>query len=507
METGPQSGGYLKLPSNEPRYLNPILQTSVDKANMLIFEGLVGLGAGYEPVPRLAESWEQSTDGKTITFHLRKGVTWHDGKPFTSADVKFTFDAIQNGTTTTLWRAYMSAVESLDTPDEHTVVVNYRYPYAPALSTWVVGILPAHVYGSGALVDSPGNQEPAGTGPYKLARWEKGKRLILEANAAWWYGRPYIDSIELVFDIPENTESLAQSRIDFANITDIEDWINRAQITQFRENFEVSDFIEARMQLIAWNLQRPLLEDTKVRTALTLALNRGRAVEDVMLGLARPLSAPFFPNMFGADPSLAPHPFDLDRAVKLLDEAGHPSKDGERFVLHVMAPTSQRSPTTDAVMAIFRNDLRAIGIDMQLEYVALRDFFQRLEKRDFDAAYFTWLPDISDPDPYALLHSSMIGIGANFPGYANPEVDALLDQARATPDRGERKALYQKIHRILHVDLPYTPLFAPFGHYAWNRRVHGVSPGDVGSQPRFPGVARWWIAKPQAEAEPRSQPL
>lgn len=499
----PQPGGYLKLPSTEPRYLNPVLETRLQKANMLIFEGLVGLNARLEPVPRLAESWEQSPDGKVITFRLRKDVKWHDGNPFTADDVAFTYGAIQSSDAPTLWRAYMSAVETLETPDPHTVVVKYRYPYAPALSTWTVGILPRHAYGQGELTAAPANQEPVGTGPYKLRRWELGKRLLLEANHSWWYGRPYIDTIELVvMDAPESLDALATGTIDFADIENIEDWLGRAQMSDFRESFEVSDVIESSIQLIAWNLQKSPLEDVRVRQALTMALDRSRAIEDVLLGQARPLSAPFFPTMFGADPAVAPHSFDLERAAKLLDEAGFPVKGLKRFRIDMIALESQRGPVSDGIMAIFRSDLDRLGIELDLELVSSRDFFQRIADRKFDAVYFTWLPDIPDPDPYSLLHSSMIGIGANFPAYANAEVDQLLDQARATADRNERRTLYHKVHRIVHEDLPYTPLFAPYGHYAWNRRVRGVSPADVSSQPLFPGVARWWIAEGSEPAVP-----
>ena len=495
---GPQPGGYLKLPSHEPRYLNPVLETRLENANMLVFEGLVGLNARLEPVPRLAASWEQSPDGKVITFHLRKDVTWHDGKPFTADDVAFTYGAIQSSNVPTLWRAYMSAVETLEAPEPHTVVVKYRYPYAPALSSWIVGILPRHAYGQGELTRSPANQEPVGTGPYKLSRWELGKRLVFEANPAWWNGRAHIDVIELVVDVPESIDALTEGRIDFANIENIEKWLGQAQLSDFRARFEVSDVIESSIQLIAWNLQKRPLEDARVRQALTMALDRTRAIYDVLLGQARPLSGPFFPTMFGADPSLGPRSFDLQAAAKLLDQAGHPLKDGQRFRIDMIALESQRGPVADGVMAIFRDDLAQIGVDLELELVSSRDFFQRIAERQFDAVFFTWLPDIPDPDPYSLLHSSMIGIGANFPGYANPEVDQLLDQARATADRNQRSALYHQVHRIVYDELPYTPLFAPYGHYAWNRRLRGVSPGDVGSQPRFPGVARWWIAAEQA---------
>lgn len=492
----PQRGGHLMLPSNEPRYLNPVLEQRVERANMLIYEGLVGLDARLEPVPRLAEKWEISPDGKVITFHLRKNVTWHDGKPFTARDIAFTVDAVKETPAPSVWKAYMNLVEDVRIPDEHTVSVVYAEPYAPALVTWTMPIIPRHVFEGGPLTESPGNTEPVGTGPYKLARWEKGKRLVLQANDAWWFARPHIDTIEIVVDIPEEqvVEALRQNKLDFARVSDLQEWMNRVQLPEFREDFEVSDVIESRIRLIAWNTQREPFDDARVRRALTHAMDRGRIVDDVMLGQARPLSSPFFPTMYGADPSIAPWPFDVDEAVNLLEEAGVAKTENQRFDIDLIALDTQRGPTAESSLAILRDNLRGLGIDLKVTFLPAREFFDRLVLREFDAVYFGWVPDIPDPDPYALLHSSQIGSGANFAGYASQTVDELLEEARTAASKEERKALYYRLHRILHDEMPYTPLYAPYGHYVWNRRARGVSPKDIGSQPRFPGLARWWIA-------------
>src|SRR5262245_33466695 len=160
---GPQRGGHIKLPSNEPRYTNPILETRFDVAAGLIFEGLVGIDAKYEPIKRLAESWTLSDDGKVLTFKLRKGALWQDGEKITSKDVAFTFEAGRATTAATVWKGYMAPVAKLETPDDTTVVVTYTEPYAPALITWTMPILPKHVYGTTELTRSPGNTAPVGS--------------------------------------------------------------------------------------------------------------------------------------------------------------------------------------------------------------------------------------------------------------------------------------------------------------------------------------------------------
>jgi peptide/nickel transport system substrate-binding protein len=500
-EAPDRQGGHIVLPSNEPRYLNPILETRFDRATLLLFEGLVGLDAQLEPVPRLAESWEMAADGSSITFKLREGVRWHDGQPFTSADVAFTIEALRSTSAQTVWQGYMADVGEVQTPDEHTVIVAYEQPYAPALITWTMGILPKHIYGDADdLRNSQGNQEPVGTGPYRLARWHRGDRMILNANERWWYepdpqtgfGRPYIDSIELRFGLQDQLGALEELTIDFADVSDISAW-RQAQVSEFRENFEVSDVIESRFRAIAWNAQREPFNDPNVRIAISHALHRSRVVDDVLLGQAQPLSAPFFPTMFGADRSIAPYPFDLDRAVKLLDEAGHPAEGGDRFEIDLIMLESQSGPTADQTLAIFRRDLDAIGIRLRVRKLPAQSFFETIVLREYDAVYFGWLPDIPDPDPYPLLHSSQIGSGANFAGLADAVIDDLIEEARRTANREERMALYRDLHARVHELEPYTMLYAPYGHYAWNRRVRGANPSDIGPQPRFPGLARWFV--------------
>lgn len=497
VDTGPQPGGHLRLPSNEPVYLNPVIQQQSELASPLIFEGLVGLDARLEPVERLATKWNISADGKTLTFQLRKGVKWHDGTPFSSKDVQFTFQAIRETEVRSLWKAYMDPVAEIATPDAHTVVVTYKQPFAPALKAWTVGILPKHVYEKGPLSESPHNREPVGTGPYKLHRWEPGKRLILQANDSWWYGRPNINSIELLVNIDSDklVEALNQGKIDFASIDDIGQWREHLQSPEFRESFEVQDVVEAHFRVFAWNTRRQILSDNRVRQALTSALNRGAVVDDVLLGQGQLLSGPFFPNMFGANPAIALHPFDLKRAGAMLDEAGHPLKEGSRFPLEVIALEGQDNPVTHATIGLFRRDLNTLGVNLEVKHLSPSKFFEAIKAGDFDAAYYGWLPEIADPDPYGLLHSSMADLGSNYAGYQNPEADTLLEQARSETDRTKRKNLYHNLHKILRDDVPYTVLYAPYGHYAWSKRVRAVNPHDIGAQPRFPGIARWWLSK------------
>ena len=500
----PASKAHIKIPSNEPRALNPLLEVRANRANMLIFEGLVGLDRGQEPIGRLAESWKLSEDKKTLTFALRKGVTWSDGKPFTAKDVSFTFSALRSlKDGQTLWAAFMVDVDRVETPDDHTVVVHYTKPYAPALMTWTMGILPEHVYASsinsseGGLENSEGNLKPVGTGPYKLSRWDLGKRLTLVANETWWHGTPKIGRVELVFERGELLEDLAEGKLDFVDIPDNAKWVTETKSPEFLEANEATTISGSLFRVIAWNMRRKPFDNPKVREALTYALNRQRVVEDLLLGQGQLLSAPLFPGMFGVDSSIPVRRFDLSRAAALLDEAGlKAGKDGRRFGLSLLTVETYRKTVNEEMFATYRRDLAAIGVELKVEYLSYSDgWLPRVaEKRDFDAAFFGWLPEIPDPDPYTLLHSSQANAGRqNFAGYASAEADALLEAARAATDRDERRASYEKLNAVLNRDLPYTVAYSPFRHYAWSRRVRGVAPADVGEFARLPGLANWWI--------------
>jgi peptide/nickel transport system substrate-binding protein len=501
--SGPQRGGNVRLPSNEPRFLNPILETRFDLANTLMFEGLVGVDAKNELIGRLAKSWTVSEDGLVITFKLRENAMWHDGKQVTSKDVAFTFDAVRRSPQT-LWKSYMAPVSKVEVPDDTTVVVTYTAPYGVALATWTMPILPAHAYRTGDdLLSSPGNREAVGSGPFKLVRWEANKRIILGAHDRWWAGRPMLDTVELVLNVSDG-EMLGQLRrgqLEWAPIRNVDDQAELSQGPDLREQFEHSEVVEARMRLIAWNTDKRPFEDKRVRQALTMALDRGRVVEDVLHGQGQVLSAPLFPTMFGTDPSIAPLPFDLEKSKKMLDEvvpAKPPTASGMpplRFTIEMISVESLKGPVTDAAFAIFRRDLEQVGVGLKLAFLPAREYFDKIAKRDFDAAFFGWLPDIPDPDPYVLLHSSSIGVGANYAGFANADIDRLLDEARRATTRNARKELYAKVHAILADEVPYTPLYAPFGHYAWTRRLHGVSARDLGPQPLVPGIARWWLER------------
>ena len=492
----PKSGGYLVLPSSEPTVLNPILQAAFEEVTPLVFEGLIGLDSKLEPVARLAEKWQASEDGKVFTFTLRKGVLWHDGKPFTAEDVKFTMDTILEPGVPSIWKGYLAQVAKVETPDPHTVKVTYKEAYGPALMTYTFGILPKHAFEGQALAQATANNAPVGTGPFRFVRWSPGRSIQLDANDKWWNGRPYLDKVEVVFDTPpgKGLDALKAGKIDVVTVSDPNDLTGVLATPEFREKYEASPAEAATYFQIAWNCKRGPTKDKRVRVALARAIDRARVIQDVLRGDGSPISGPFAAVMWGADPSIAPWPFDLAAAAKLLDEAAMKARpDGKRFGMEMIVLETRRAPPYDQMLAVFRTDLATIGIDLKVTYLPPAEFVKRLTARNFDAAFYEWVPDIADPDPYVQLHSTQAGSGANYASYSNPEVDKLLDEGHKKTDRAERRKVYAALHKIIHDEQPYAYLYSPREQWAWSRRLRGVNPIDIAPPARFPGIARWWV--------------
>ncbi|MCZ6696705.1 MAG: ABC transporter substrate-binding protein, partial [Acidobacteria bacterium] len=224
----PVPGGRFVYPLRiEPTTLNFVTGTDqiAVMVQKLVADGLVGHDDRLRPVPRLASSWEHSADGRVLTFHLRSDVRFHDGRPFTSADVLHTYRRIVDPASRAVGRLdSFLTVERVETPDPHTVRVIYREPYAPALYAWEVPIVPRHLDTGPTMNDSPLNRAPVGTGPFRFVTWDAGSRIVLAANPDYWNGRPHLD--EFIFQIIPSQETALQAllagEVDYASLTPVQ---------------------------------------------------------------------------------------------------------------------------------------------------------------------------------------------------------------------------------------------------------------------------------------------
>ena len=432
-----------------------------------------------------------------LTFHLRKDVTWHDGKPFSADDVVFTIDTVAQAA---------PAIDLVGVPrlgrqrerarTRHTVVVTYKQVYGPDVASFIFGILPKHHFEGQDLAKAGGQRErrsaPARTSSSAGRRTRTSSSRPTPSTGTAGPTSIRSSSASTCRD-KDHLTALRDSRFDFAEITEPSDWIGVLRTPEFLERFEAGTTDETSMTLITWNNQRKPLDDKRVRVGLCQALDRPRVIEEVLGGAGRPISGPFYPSLWGADPNIPPWPFDKARAEKLFDEAGLTKKNGKRFAFELIVEETKRGTVYDKMLAIFRADFSDIGVELKVTFLPRHDVIDHLLQRNFDAVLFDFSADIPDPDPYALLHSSQVNNGENYAGYVNPEADKLLEAGRATQDRAKRKEAYYALHKRVHEDEPYSFLYVPERYYAWTRRVHGVSPHDVSTLPHFPGVARWWV--------------
>jgi peptide/nickel transport system substrate-binding protein len=490
----------------EPATLNFVTAPDFSAALVvrLIGDSLVDHDARMRPVPRLARAWEFSEDGRVLTFRLRPEARFHDGVAVTSADVVYTWERVVDpASRATAWIDGLLPVARVETPDPHTVRVHYRRPYAPALDGWTVPILPRHLYEKDDLEASPLNRSPVGSGPFRFAAWQPGRRILMRANPDWWGGRPALDWLVLEFIPAQETglQSLLAGEVDSAPLTavQVETLAGRAS---FERRFRLLRFEPLFLYYIAWrgDGSNPFFADPDVRRALSLALDRESYVQSVLRGSGRAATSLFHPAVGGADPDLPPLPYDPAAAAALLERAGWRldrdsgvrRKDGIpfRFTLLIFGPAEDQVLFSQ----VAQEALRGIGVDMAIQRLDWPTLRERLRGGRFEAA-LSGLVFRPDPDyVHALLHSSQIDGGQNYAALRDPAIDRSLEEARATLDPRRRAALYREVDRRLRDLQPYAPLFVPVQQVAVSRRFLHVEASPRGLLDHFPGAARIAVA-------------
>lgn len=441
-----------------------------------IQEGLISLDpTGVEPRAELAERWEISDDGLTYTFHIREGVTWHDGTPFTSADVKWSFENVN--TNHPIGRQRTPRMAGIDTPDDRTVVFRLKEPWAPFMYTLGCptggAVAAKHTLPEGeeVLASEKFNRETIGTGPFKFEEWVAGERIVLGRNPNYWKsGLPYLDRIIFTI-IPDATAmnlALRAGEVNYieAQYTQLED------VVRLKDDpaFQVAEGQEGPATLqLRLNLRRPPLDQVDVRKALMMGLDR-----DLMLQNHYPVQGSSAKNMidehiqiFGgevnADADLSKlYPYDPAKAEQLLDAAGHPrGPDGTRFKLSLL----YEHPRFEwhEIAQVIESNWKAIGVDVTLEPVDTGVMVDRgFTKRDFDT-FFHIVYSFGDPAvgvsrAFVCEDDAKPVAFGNSSGYCNPELDKMFAEAARGSSPDERRQIYQQIQEILATDLPALPL-------------------------------------------------
>ncbi len=462
----PGSGGTLVVASaNDPGQFNPGI-TTAGGTHMVtgnIYNGLLMLDEAFNPQPDLAETWTVSPDGTTYTFNLARGVTWHDGQPFTSADVKFTFEEVLLKYHARTKAGLETVLAGIDTPDPQTVVMRFNQPYGPLLQRLDVveaAILPRHVYEGTDVQNHPANQNPIGTGPFKFAEYARGDRVRLERNPTYFKpGLPYLD--ELVFRIiPQaNTATLAfeQGEVDYLTTVPGPDMARLQQMAGVTVASTSAGSGGSNCQdTLIYNLRKPPFDQLEVRQAFAHAIDRQQILDQVRFGQGRVAISPISSALGWAhNPNVARYAFDPARANELLDQAGYPpAGGGPRF-----SATFPHATSFARQAEVIRLNMADVGVDVVLQPLEVNAANETVfVRQEFDLGIGSYCngpdPEIGVTRAYVTSNIRPIPF-ANGAAYSNPRVDALFAQAASTVDRAQRGALYAEIQDILVADVPY----------------------------------------------------
>jgi peptide/nickel transport system substrate-binding protein len=468
----------------------------------LVYNGLVKYDKNMNIVGDLAESWKISADGLIITFHLRKGVKWHDSRPFTAADVLYTYQVTIDPKTPTAYSGDFLKVKKAEILDDYTFRVTYDKPFAPALISWGNAILPRHLLVGKDITKSPLKRWPIGTGPYMFKEWITGQKIVLISNPDYFEGRPYIDGY-ITRIIPDTATMFLELRaqgISYMDLTPLQ-YTRQTENNLFKKYFNKYRYLGFKYTYLGYNLKNPLFTDKRVRQAISYAINKEEIISGVLLGLGKPATGPYKPGTWAYNGNVKTYPYNPKKAKELLREAGWIDVNGEGilkkgsrlFVFEII--TNQGNEMRQKCAEIIQRQLKEVGINVKiriLEWAAFVNDF--INKRRFDAVILGWTIPL-DPDAYDVWHSSKTAPEElNFISYKNKEVDALLDKGRSTFNQKERKKYYDRFQKILAEDQPYTFLYVPEELIISSNRFRGIEPAPIGLDYNF---IKWYV--PQDE--------
>jgi peptide/nickel transport system substrate-binding protein len=486
----------------EPSTLIPLLASDTASRDVAeqIYSGLLRYDKNLKLEGVLAESWDVSRNGLVITFHLRRGVKWHDGHPFTSRDVLYTYLVTIDPKTPTAYADAFKQVKKAEAPDPYTFRVTYDKPFAPALESWATEVLPAHLLEGKDITKSELARQPVGTGPYRFKEWVPGQQVVLESNRDYFEGRPYVDRyvFRIIPDSSTMYMELKSGGLDLMGLSPVQ-YERQTNTREFLNRFNKYRYLASAYTYLGYNLRHPLFRDRRVRQAITSAINKDEIVQGVLLGMGEVAHGPYKPGTWACNPGIRDFDYNPERAKSLLAEAGWQernsdgilTKDGKPFFFTIL--TNQGNAERLKTALIIQQRLRAVGIEVKIRVVEWASFLKNfIDKGDFEVIILGWTVG-QDPDLFDVWHSSKTGPKElNFIGFKNTEVDRLLEEGRNTFDMEKRRQAYWRFQEILAQEQPYTFLYVPQALPAVSARFRGIEPAPAGIMYNF---IRWYVPK------------
>ena len=481
-EGEPRYGGtFVAAIAGEPGGLNPVLWQGAEPqiVTSALFDPLIKLDMEGEPRGVLAESWDISDDRRTITFHLRDDVQWHDGEPLTSEDVLWTFMGSREGYMPhPRYRSTLDRlVESYAAPDPQTFEITLTEPYAPFLrvfgaANYAMPIVPKHVYEGTDIQNNEANWQPVGSGPFEFGEWVRGSHIELVANDDYYMeDLPRIDNF-VVRVIPDETArllALQQGEVDYIYYYAVA----FSAIPQLKNDPEIvvtdkGAGLQGQVEILTFNLLEPPFDDVRVRQAFAYLLDREQINNLVYFGLARPAisnigqTTPFATEEVQQIYDTGSREGNIAEADRLLTEAGYPREgDEERFTVNLLYMTGR--PYAGKLGEVYNQSLQEVGVTMTTTPLDRPAFIER--------THGSWDFEISEQQfssgahPYVglprYLRSSEHIAGtypSNHMGYDNPEIDALFAASTDAATDEEEAQIWADVQRILSEELPILPV-------------------------------------------------
>ena len=498
----PEYGGHILMGSiGEPSNLIPYLASDSASAEVagLIYTSPLEYDKDFNIIKCAAEEWEVLEGGTFMRFKLREGLVWQDGHPLTADDVTFTYELMTDPKTPTAYAADFLNVKEYRQTGPLSFEVRYDAPYARAAITWMHPILPKHVLEHENIASTRYARDPIGAGPFKLKSWEPGSRIVLEANDRYFKGRPYLDEV-IYRIIPDSTTMFLEARagkLDFIGLSP-QQYLRQTNGDWWEKNWRKYKYLASGYTYLGLNQKSPFFQDKRVRQALSYAVDRRGIIKGALLGMGEPAFGPYKPGTWVYNTALRAYDYDPERARRLLAEAGWtPGKDGilekDGLPFEFTILVNQGNNERIKVAVILQQMFRAVGVKVAIRTVEWAAFLKEfVDTRKFDALILAW-NILDDPDIFDVWHSSAIaGRGLNFVGFRNEEVDRLLEKGRASADREERKAIYDRFQEILHEEQPYLFLYVPYSLPMVQARFQGIQPAPAGITYNFD---RWWVPR------------
>lgn len=469
-----KSGTFVIALGDNIRTIDPIGSPSVDAAServrTLMFNSLVKKNEKFDYVGELASNYQRSDDGLTYTFTLHEGVKFHDGRPLTSADAKYTLDLVFSSNFAKSASFYeglgenkKSYVARVDAPDARTLVVTLTKAWVGLLTNLVpVAIIPKDSYAGQ-------KDHPLGSGPFKFVRYDNSQQVVdLEAYREYWQGPAKLPTlrVRVIADTNALQAELRSGRVEIAPLpTNLSP--DAVKSLGQDPNLQVIQFTGSNEYLLTFNTAQPPLNEGRVRQAIAYAIDREGMIRDLLLGQAK-IAHSILPEDSWAYTSGQIYSFDPLMSKRLLDEAGFRDADGDgpqmRFPKPVVFKISGSSVAARNYAGVIYDYLKVVGIPVSIETAELNTLFDELRRGNFQIFYGQWVGGNQDPIFYKDLFATSeipteTRASRNRSRYSNKELDALLDEAANTWDREKAKVLYAKIQEIVSRDVPVLPLW------------------------------------------------